>query len=277
MNRFTCALIFGALVFLASCGTSTAPDMRIVSASQEVTVSQLAPNGWFEMNQNNSDVSFENGPGTPPAGTGSVCFSTGPDGPTAPVGGKPTLSTNQFNGQLLSDVDELSYWTFISQPSLTHPWLAPAIKLQIDIDGNGTRDRTLIFEPAEQVTGPGGVLVATWQQWNAYSGRWWNTGAPLFGTFHFTLAQMATTYPNARIVQWHSNLEGAGFNFGAGQNSGGFWSNVVACVDDLDIGFDGDSKSINFELTTKDSCKNGGWRALGFRTQGDCVSTHNHE
>lgn len=274
MKRFISLLAVAAAITLASCGTTGDDAYRIVSATQNIVVSQVATNGWFEMNQANSDVAFVSGPAPTPLGLGSAQFSTGPSALVAPFGGKPVLSTEQFDGQLLSDLDALGYWTYQSQVAPTHPHLAVAIKLQVDLDGDGLRDRTLVFEPGEQVGGTGAVLQNTWQYWDAFSGRWWNTGAPLFPTFHFTLADVIQAYPNAKIVNWHNALEGAGFNLAAGQNSGGFWSDFIGNADALEVGFAGNSTTFDFEFTTKNSCKKGGWTALGYRNQGDCVSAH---
>jgi hypothetical protein len=282
MNRvFAFAFAIAILTLtIASCGGGgTSDELRITSADQTVVVSDTALNGWFEVNQSNSDVTFVNGPGIPPAGTGSVQFSTGATGSVAPVGGKPTLGTSQFDGQLLSDIETLTYSTYVSQVAPTHTHLAVPIKLQVDTDGDGDRDTTLVFEPVYVVGEQGPVLLNTWQEWDTLDGNgWWNTSAvagyPGGGSTFFSLADFAAAYPEATIVNWHTGVEGAGFNFSAGQNSGGFWSDFVGNVDKLEIGFGGDTTTFDFELTTKDACKNGGWKALGFKNQGECVSAH---
>ncbi len=282
MKKFVMLMILiGVLPAIAACGGSPTDDnLRLASATQEVIVSQVASNGWFEVNQSNSDVEFVNGPATPPEGSGSVRLSTGPTGATPPVGGKPTLATALFDGQNLSSITGLTYWTFVEQSAITHPHLAPAIKIQVDTDGNGDRDTTLVFEPVYVLSTQGPVVLNIWQDWDTLNGPgWWNTAAvpgyPGGGSSYFTLAQFAADFPNAEIVTWHAGVEGAGFNFAAGQNSGGFWSDFIGYVDALDITFGTDNTLYNFEVTTKESCKKDGYKALGYGNQGQCVSAHN--
>jgi hypothetical protein len=285
MTRIAILFALVLLVALAGCGGSSTPTgdgPRLVSASQTVTVWSGDQQGWFNASIRNADTEFVAGPATPPLGDGSLQVTTGAD-LGAPVGGgvggKGIFATEQFNGQKLADLTTLTYSTFQQQVAPTHPHLLPGFNVQVDTDGNGTRNTTLVFEPV-YVPAQGAVAANTWQSWDALQGNgWWNTaGVPGFpggGSTFFSLATFVAAYPNATIVTWYPSDNGWGFNFTSGQNSGGFWSNFIGNVDALTVGFGGDEITFDFELPTVDDCKKGGFEGLGFSNQGQCVKHFN--
>jgi hypothetical protein len=278
--RYLALLFIPVLLALTGCGGSdlagdTTP--RLVSATQTVTVWSGDQNAWFDASIRSGDAAFVTGPATPPLGLGSLELSTGADLTTplnGGVGGKGIFATEQFNGQQLADLTELSYSTYQQQVAATHPHLLPGLNVQVDINNDGVRDTTLVFEPV-YVPEQGAILPNTWQSWDTLSGNgWWNTkavpGYPGGSTF-FGIDDFVASYPDAKIVTWYPSDNGWGFNFTSGQNSGGFWSNFVGSVDALEIGFSGDTTTFDFEVPTVDACKQNGFTALGFKNQGQCI------
>jgi hypothetical protein len=171
---------------------------------------------------------FENGPGSPPAGTGSYFFQVGANGDTY-----RTLRNGRFGGVKLSDLTALSYWTHVTSAPGQQ---AVYIDLYIDNDNDGDRDDTLTFEPVYNGT----VASNTWQSWNALTGLWWaeSSGGP---PPLFTLASYASSHPNARIV-----TDQRGFLLSAGCG-GAAWTNFDGNVDLVKIGVSGKTHTFDFE------------------------------
>ena len=65
--------------------------------------------------------------------------------------------------QPYSNSDELYYRTYVRAGSKAAPQLAPSMNLQIDVDGDGTRDTALVFEPV-YVPDQGTVTQEQWQE-----------------------------------------------------------------------------------------------------------------
>jgi hypothetical protein len=214
-----------------------------------VVVTSESAQGWADITQRTADGRFEVGPLTPPLGIGSYEITTGAggSGPDLPQGGAGTggklwLSTQQFDGLDLSALTALSYSTFVDPSSTASATVAPALQLQVDLDGNGTRDTTLVYEPAYNGT----VVKGQWQTWDANNGLWWSTTATTLGpasTTYFTLDDLLVAYPTAQIVSWYSTLpdgtaspDGYGLQIVGGQNvAGSPWSGFVGNVDAVTV------------------------------------------
>lgn len=103
--------------------------------------------------------------GGPPLGTGSLQFDLGDNG-----GSIEENRNTRYEGRLLSDLQELTYWTYVV-PSPTFPPpdepLAPYFGIAVDTNGDSVFDDTLIFEPGNQQDAGGQpeVTPGTWQQW----------------------------------------------------------------------------------------------------------------
>ena len=212
------------------CFLSTAAFAATVQ--QDVSPGNL--NGWSASVTGSSTVVFENGPATPPCGTGSAEFrvdSTGID--------EATLTTAQYSGTLLSSLTALTYNTFVEANNSTQR--AVFIRLGIDYTGDGVADDQLFFEPRLN-TSQGAVTLGTWQLWNALTGNWYSslgTGGLTEGT-PGTLATYVTAQPNARIVN---------VDLVAGSPSAAEWANFIGNVDCFTIGVSGgDTTTFDFEL-----------------------------
>ena len=212
---------------------------------------------------------FRTGPGSPPSGVGSLETVT-------PTGGDKVYIFNYDHiGTLLADIDKMGYATYRSAGTGV---ALPALNLQVDINGGALLPgdfTTLVFEPYFNTDQPA-VQDATWQTWDAYNGgqaMWWSTRAiPGVACVHcpVTWNQIVSANPNATIVG------GYGINQGSG-NPG-----ITASSDVLSISYDDVCVTYDFEpykvATSKDACKNGGWKTLrradgsSFKNQGDCVS-----
>jgi len=164
-----------------------------------------------------TDGIFQTGPGAPASGVGSFRVVVGTSGAPSSGADGVRLQTNFCDGLLLSDVasSQLTYWTYVtSVGSAVH---AVEIELQIDLDGNGTTDDVLVFDPVFQngtypmLTGPavpdqclddpvGCVVVDTWQFWDARIGGWWSLVESAGGPPLITLADYAAAHPGAAIA-----------------------------------------------------------------------------
>ena len=120
--------------------------------------------------------------------------------------------------------------------------------MYVDLDGNGSRDTTMVFEPYYSTIASGGtqpnLTTGAWQTWDAIgalgASKWWFTTnvAPWVAFDNFVpWSQIVAAYPNARIVTWYSpgspvRSDGWGMNLVAGQNSaGGPWNDFIGNVD----------------------------------------------
>jgi hypothetical protein len=214
---------------------------------------------------------FVAGPGTPPAGTGSILFST-------PTGtDKVTLFNYLYVEEQLDELDALSYWTYRTAGSAQQ---VTALNIQVDVNGAAAGGfTTLVFEPVYNTT-QGAVASDVWQEWDAYNGGnaiWWSSnpipGAPNRDTFVSWNTILAEN-PDAVI------LGGLGFNQGSGNPA------LIAAADELTVGFGGETTTYDFELFKQaaagEDCKNGGWESVkradgsSFKNQGDCVSYVNN-
>lgn len=210
-----------------------------------------------------------NGPGSPPAGSGSARL-------TLVLGSeRPTLGAllAQLAGQRLADIHTLRYSTYKTTPTVSTDVLAIALQFNVDDDVTNNlapfRGR-LVFEPYHEPSlGP--VVAGQWQTWNTLRGKWW-LSSNFFGSFcrqsnPCTIGQLLATYPNMGI----RDVLGQPNTF---LKAGSGWSNFDGNTDALTIGIGATTTTYNFELgpTNKEQCKDGGWVGF-FKNQGQCVST----
>lgn len=232
-------------------------------ARSVVSVKPSMSNGWSAVSQRTASGSFVNGPGTPPLGSGSyrMMLGAGNSGPDLPQGGagqggKTWLTTQQFDNTLLSGISVLGYSTYVAaSPSSAGNIITPTLQLQIDLDGNGTRDSTMIFEPYYSTAASGGtqsnVALGQWQSWDARAGKWWFNNATVFGCGQCafpTFDAIIAAYPNAKIVTWYALADGYGTQLVAGQNSAGSpWANFDGNIDAFTITVNAPNTTFDFE------------------------------
>lgn len=173
------------------------------------------------------------------------------------LGGKSWLYTSALDGRRLAELTEFTYATFVDATSEAAGNLAPAINAQVDWDGDGVRDTTLVWEPVYAAAEQGAVATDTWQTWDALGGKWWYTtnfdpggGAPALtnrlNEFQ-PLGWYLERYPRAQILEtWGA----PGTAFVSGQSSGGIWKNFVGAVDDVVIALaNGEKVTTDIEMT----------------------------
>jgi hypothetical protein len=255
----------------------------IASSNETFSVTPVTPLGWTWEDDNGAvDAAhgFVDGPGTPPAGTGSyrIALNSTAQG--------TILYNSIYQGTKFSDITSLEYWTY--QTTNTD---VQAISLQFTADNdltdadNSFKGR-LVFEPY-QGQPAGTVQTGVWQKWNPMNGVWWGTGSnPLTRPFSAacpqsnpcTWAQVISLFPNGGIHK----LDPHAIIFKAGSG----WANFDGNVDKFTIGInDGnggeDVATYDFNLhstpATADDCKNGGWKSFNppsgpYKNQGQCVS-----
>jgi hypothetical protein len=152
---------------------------------------------------------FEEGPDTPPFGTGSF-FTAVPD----PME-KVILLRTDYHDLPLANLTAFSFWTYIEPAaSNTNNWY---VNLYFDTDGDSAYDGVRL----DYVPPSGMVMTGVWQQWDAFLGTWnVNTG----GTT--TLATFLASNPDARFNAF-SVPEGGAVRFNMGDTASSY------------VGFDG--------------------------------------
>jgi hypothetical protein len=206
-------------------------------------------NGWTIQTSSTATAGFVEGPATPPLGVGSGRLSVGSDGD-----GAAQFRQSNFNGTPLSDLTALSYSSYTSNDGT-----APAVgdqtvyvMLNVDLDGNGTNDTILFFEPEYQhgytsaVPDQGDNVLNTWQTWDALHGGWWSTtgaaGANPGGDVK-PLSDIVAAFPNARI---HNSATSGSLRLVAGFGAGS-WDNFVGNVDNVTVAVGLASATYDFE------------------------------
>jgi hypothetical protein len=191
---------------------------------------------------------------TLPPGDGGVTFVVGPPGQPAGVGsarlataaghgdGSALLQSAAFAGTALSAIRALSYSTYVTQTNGTQ---LPFLRLAIDLDGNGTPDDQLFFEPIYQSAGVFGIpaqppiQIGAWQTWDARAGGWWSVngvGGATPGAGVKTLDAIVAAAPAARIVNPSALNSGLSIGSGVVTAANAFDGNVDALTVDTGNG-----------------------------------------
>ena len=171
-----------------------------------------------------------------------------------PTGDDPTLFRTRlwkggYSGTRLADLTELKYSTYVVQT-------APATMiLQIDVNGDGTRDFNIFYNQLylQDVNVPP-LVLNTWQEWDALHQGVWRfsqSKIPIPGNLANggTIQQIVAAYPNARIIDFPATAEEAeGIRFNIGGPLIPF-DNTVSYVDALIIGTKNQPYSTLFDFT----------------------------
>jgi hypothetical protein len=216
----------------AAVTTATTQVVREGDISRQAENTAPAKN-WVLYHRNAGDGAFEVGPGTPPAGIGSLELTT-------PGSSDKVFAFNYDHVNTpLSTINGMGYSTYRSAGSAQQ-----VTSLNIEVDPNGPDVAggftTLVFEPVYNTT-QGAVANDTWQAWDAYNGgqaRWWSSnpipGLPNRDTF-VSWDTVVANNPDAVI------LGGYGLNQGSG-NAG-----LVTNVDALSLSTTTDAVTYDFE------------------------------
>lgn len=143
---------------------------------------------------------FETGPATPPLGAGSYRASI--DDP----GSKVIALQNDFDGQLIKDLQTLSYSTYQNAGSTNG--LTWYINLYIDLDANGAWDTRLDYQPAVSST-----TSETWQTFNAVASGTadaaWGIGSNKLGIIDLSVADVFNDTDAVVLNEWDAGAYGA--------------------------------------------------------------------
>ena len=202
-------------------------------------------------------VTFVNGPGTPPLGTGSAEFRVGANGNDAAQLRHPGYAGTRLPNPTptppaANELSSLSYSTYVQQDGSGGQ--APYIILQIDTDGDAGIEDLLFFEPFYQSatfcpSNPQPALVTgQWQTWDAFNGCWYSvfgTAGSGPGTNTVSLRTLSAALPTGVIA--NSSPSGLGgvrlvTGFGAGA-----WDNFVGNADAFRIGVGANDTLYNFD------------------------------
>ena len=281
------AIAVAVVAFAALAGAGTLLGAGDARATGTVVVTQTNGVDWFPADTRAPGVGkFRIGPGTPPLGTGSFEMTT----LTNPE--KVQLFTNRYAGTLLSNVQGIGYSTYRDPSSTGFIAGVAALNIRVDLDGNGTADAYMVYEPYQD-QGNSAVSTGVWQNWDAYragAAKWWiNTNANNCGqATPCTWSAIVAAYPNAAVRE-AANCGPGGINSpcpgSLGVNQGSYNAGIISSVDALYVNVSGDTTTFDFEPavgppTDKDQCKKDGWMTFNsptFPDQGTCVSyVNNH-
>jgi len=140
------------------------------------------------------------------------------------------------------------------------------LQFQVDLDGDGTYNTAMVFEPYYSTQASGGVqpnvTPQTWQTWNAAAGKWWftkwpdATSTPVVKSGHTycksdcfnSFADIQLDFPNAKILTWFNSADGYGTQFQAGMNSvGAPWQGFDGNIDNFSITVNSVASAFDFE------------------------------
>ena len=226
------------------------------AAQTTVTVNDNNLNGWSFVPYDGcggvptDSTAFVTGPGTPPAGEGSLEIVVGTNGNSS-----PRWWLNGYSGTTLASITELSYWTYVDTDVDNQ---AVYLRLYIDTNGDTTVDDSIYFEPAYQHAVYGGTQDPpandVWQEWDGLTGNWYsNNGA--FGSGPgvnvMTWAETLACFPTGRIMDASTATINGGISFQAGCGSVG-WPNFDGNVDAFRITTATSDVLYDFEENTAD-------------------------
>jgi hypothetical protein len=278
------------------------------SSTVTVTPASLSATSWYfyddvtdipTTTQDSAHYKFVTGPGSPPAGVGSVFFHNDAQ-PSVPqnLQQRWDIATSMFGGTPLASLTALKFNTF--EP--TGEAANHAVFLNFDVNfGNvpvtvpGYQGR-LVYVPADNGT----VQTNTWQEWDTLSAgavwRWShfdrgpdnNAGTPADNNAWpdgntnptRTWSDIVASFPNASINATPGSSQ---LVFRAGEP---YPAGFTGYLDKVTVGIGANTTVFDFEpfavAHDKDDCKGGGWQNLrradgsSFKNQGDCVSYTNN-
>ena len=131
--------------------------------------------------------------------------------------------------------------------------------LQIDLNGDGTRDYNIFYDPLPyaQPSGFTPVTLNTWQQWDALNAGVWhiegNSAVVLPGGLadrECTLQEIVAEFPNAAIIDTPPiGHNGEGVRFTIGGTPRDLYDNTIGYFDALIIGTKNKQVSTLYDFT----------------------------
>ena len=240
------------------------------AAASTVVVSPTHMDGWAEDSTPPANVTFVNGPGTPPLGVGSARFQVDATGAT-----DAELRNGLYNGISLGAISSVNYWTWVTKNGggLNNSCQAVYILLNVDRYNTGTVDDFLFFEPCYQNgtystlsysgpvpnqcgSNPACVSFNTWQFWNAKIGGWWSADDSAGGPPLTTLSAYAAQYPMAVIRNGVGPTKG-GVRLTAGFGGPTDWGQFDGNTDAFTIGIAG-RRTVTYNFEPAGACQRGG-------------------
>lgn len=197
-----------------------------------VTVTAEALQGWglqaFDFDNGNKPLTpsatFVPGPGTAPAGAGSLRFAISDD--TTP-GRVERLRTEKLDGTLVRDLRTLDFSTFQRGDAGNDVAQMPVlVRANIDTNGDLTDDERLYFFPSNN----GEIQQGAWQSWHAADGKWNVNGGDDGPQNAVTLDEFVAAHPDARFVANPAGGPGLAFQVGGGgaaQTNGEYFLDAV--------------------------------------------------
>lgn len=224
-----------------------------VSTAHAVVVAPGNMNGWTyyttdssgALNTGSGTADFVTGPATPPIGVGSGHLQT-------PAGGgdqSVQARLQGFAGTPLASLTSLSYSTYVTQWNGAQ---VPYLTVWLDLDGNGSRDDRLWFEPTYSDGGYGNgnpfpqapVALNTWQTWNVLQGMVYNDNGPSGpGANAVQFSTYLTANPTATIIDAAPGVGGIRLATGFASAS----DNFNTYIDNFTIGVAGIDTNYDFE------------------------------
>jgi hypothetical protein len=224
-------------VIVGKAGTDTLYDFGgNVEKTGTVAIALVGPRhlaGWMQQSFDaatdanlTSTQKFVTGPATAPSGNGSLRFRISD-------GSNPNrveqLRTPAYDGSLLRDLRQLDFSTLVKPDAGNATPQTPVyLRLNIDNDGNGTRDNSLFYFPSNN----GSVQQGTWQAWDADGGKW-NVDGDTGPAAAVTLDNYLVAHPDAEIVNNAAGTPAGGgvtFQVGAGgaaQTNGSYFLDAI--------------------------------------------------
>lgn len=222
-----------------------------------VVVSPDDLNGWLVQRDGTASGAFVNGPGVPPAGTGSFRMGVGSDGDSA-----VQIRTRDFDGMQLAQLTDFTYATYVEQNNGAQ---APYAIINVDQDGDGASDDRLFFEPAYQNgtygtksgavipnqcgANPNCVTLNQWQTWDVRNGGLWAANDGDFGPPLVSFDNYVLQHPTATVA---TSASGS-IRIVAGGGAGA-WDDFRGYADNVKIGFvTNPTTTYDFELNDRDA------------------------
>ena len=259
---------------------SVAPASAAPNSIETVMPDDLAVNttDWYFYDDTNDVPStaevpgkyqFVPGPGTPPAGKGSVRFdNTGSE--------RWNVATSQFKDTKIADLRKINFSTYQPSTNPGNPQYSVYLNFDVDFDGpggNSAYQGRLVYVPRTNGT----VLQNTWQKWVsladgaqwtwsrlASNGNQWPDGN---ANANRTWQDIVAAFPNATISGQLLFRSGEPYPDGF---TGYLDRLVFKMKGERKVGFDLEP---SLKPSAESDCKNGGWKTFNdpsFNSQRQC-------